>query len=87
MLESAVNALAPVAEKLGNLIRLLSSDRDGEVGAALEAIKRTLKNANLSFHGLATEFVDDMVKRTAHGGELTEKQGQRLHDIWTGTRR
>jgi hypothetical protein len=54
MLESAMNALAPVAEKLGKLIRLLSSDRDGEVAAAVEAIKCTLKNVNLSFHGLAT---------------------------------
>jgi len=33
------------------------------------------------------EFVEDMVCRTVHGGELTEKQAKWLRDIWTRVRR
>ena len=42
-----------VAERLAKLIRLLGSDRNGEVVAAVEAIKRTLKERNLDLHSLA----------------------------------
>ena len=48
-----MNPLAPIAGKLGKLIRLLSSDKDGEVLGAVGAIKRTLKSANLDVHDLA----------------------------------
>ena len=48
-----MTALAPIADKLGKLLRLLASDRDGEVVAAANAIKRTLANANLDIHALA----------------------------------
>lgn len=40
-------------ERLKKLIRVLSSDKDGEVIAAVKAIERQLKWANLSFHDLA----------------------------------
>jgi hypothetical protein len=43
----------PGAERLAKLIRLLSSDRSGEVGAAVEAIKRTLETCGLDLHDLA----------------------------------
>jgi hypothetical protein len=33
------------------------------------------------------EFVNDMVCRTVHCGELTEKQAKWLRDIWTKVRR
>jgi hypothetical protein len=45
--------LAAIAPKLGQLIRLLSSDRDGEVVAAAHAIMRTLKSAGTDIHALA----------------------------------
>jgi hypothetical protein len=41
------------AKKLAKLLRLLASDKDGEVLAAVEAIKRTLDLADLDFHDLA----------------------------------
>jgi hypothetical protein len=37
-----MSTLAPIADKLGKLIRLLSSDKDGEVLAAARAIGRAL---------------------------------------------
>lgn len=43
----------PVADRLAKLIRMLSSDRDGEVVAAAAAIKRVLKENNLDIHALA----------------------------------
>jgi hypothetical protein len=47
------NVLAPVADRLGKLLRLLSSDRDGEVIGAARAIVRTLGSAGLDVHALA----------------------------------
>jgi hypothetical protein len=47
------NVLAPVADRLGKLLRLLSSDRDGEVISAARAIVRTLGGAGLDIHALA----------------------------------
>jgi hypothetical protein len=32
------------------------------------------------------EFVNDMLRRTVHGGELTEKQAKWLRDVWTRIR-
>ena len=48
-----MNALAPITGKLGKLVRLLGSDRPGEVIAAVAAIKRTLESASLDIHALA----------------------------------
>jgi hypothetical protein len=45
--------LAPVADKLGKFIRLLKSNRDGEVVAAARAIVRTLEGAGADIHDLA----------------------------------
>src|SRR5688572_3970247 len=53
-----MTALAPIALRLGQLIRLLSSDKDGEVVAAVRAIDRTLKAAGADIHALA-----DLVER------------------------
>jgi hypothetical protein len=45
--------IAVVAPKLSKLIPLLSSDRDGEVIAAVRAIDRTLKSAGLDLYDFA----------------------------------
>jgi hypothetical protein len=47
------NIPAPVVNKLASFIRLLSSDKEGEVVAAARAIMRTLQGANLDIHALA----------------------------------
>jgi hypothetical protein len=41
------------SDKLAKLVRLLSSDKDGEVLAAASAIKRTLAAAGSDIHALA----------------------------------
>lgn len=46
-------ALAPIAPKLGPLVRMLGSPVDGEALAACRAIGRTLDNAGCDFHDLA----------------------------------
>jgi hypothetical protein len=46
--------LKPSAQdKLGKLLRMLSSDKDGEVLAATVAIRRTLENEGTGIHALA----------------------------------
>jgi len=47
-----MNALAPVVPRLGKLLRLLASDRDGEVLAAARGIVRTLQAAGADIHAL-----------------------------------
>jgi hypothetical protein len=46
-------ALAVVAPRIGQLIRLLGSDQDGEVVAAARALGRTLASVGEDFHTLA----------------------------------
>jgi hypothetical protein len=53
-------ALAVVAPRIGQLIRLLGSDRDGEVIAAARALGRTLASVGEDFHTLA-----DTIERSA----------------------
>jgi hypothetical protein len=48
-----MSTLAPIADKLGKLLRLLSSSHDGEVVAAARGIDRTLKSVGLDVHALA----------------------------------
>jgi putative protein kinase ArgK-like GTPase of G3E family len=43
----------PLEQKLGTFIRMLASERDGEVVAAARAIVRTLKAAGADIHVLA----------------------------------
>lgn len=45
--------LTPIAGKLSMLVRMLSSDKDGEVLGAAAAIIRTLKSAGADIHSLA----------------------------------
>jgi hypothetical protein len=53
-------ALAVVAPRIGQLIRLLGSDQDGEVVAAARALGRTLASVGEDFHTLA-----DTIERSA----------------------
>jgi hypothetical protein len=48
-----MNALAPVLPQIRKLIRLLGSDRDGEVLGAARAIVRVLHGVGLDLHDLA----------------------------------
>jgi hypothetical protein len=63
-----VTDLAPIAGKLANFLRLLASDKEGEVVAAARALNRTLKSAKLDIHALA-----DSISQ-ANGKEYTEEQ-------------
>ena len=47
------DALLGIAPTLAKLIRLLSSDRDGEVVASVHAMRRLLASVGLSLHDLA----------------------------------
>jgi hypothetical protein len=49
-------------DKLIKLVRLLSSDKDGEVLGAVAAIERTLKSNGLSFHDLAELLSDKIIE-------------------------
>jgi hypothetical protein len=46
-------ALLGIAPTLAKLIRMLSSDRDGEVVASVHAMRRLLASVGLSLHDLA----------------------------------
>jgi hypothetical protein len=50
---SAINIASSAAARIGQLVRLLGSDRSGEVVAAATAINRTLSAVGLDFHYLA----------------------------------
>jgi hypothetical protein len=43
----------PTSRRIGQLIRMLSSDQPGEAGAAALALNRTLASAGLDMHALA----------------------------------
>ena len=50
------SVLAPIAGRLGKLIRMLSSNQDGDVLNAARAIVRTLDTAGLDVHALAANI-------------------------------
>jgi len=43
----------PTSRRIGQLIRMLSSDQPGEAGAAAQALNKTLTAAGLDIHALA----------------------------------
>jgi hypothetical protein len=67
--------LTPIAGKLGCLVRLLSSDRDGEVIAAARAIARMLKAHGADIHVLA-----DRVEHANGNGKPSAADLQRRYD-------
>ena len=64
----------PLEQKLGTFIRMLASERDGEVVAAARAIVRTLKAAGADIHVLAERV------ETANGSKLTDGEMRKLYD-------
>jgi hypothetical protein len=58
-------------ERLEKLIKLLTSDKDGEVVAAARAIRRTLENANSDIHELASRLKD---------GGLSEAEMRKIYE-------
>lgn len=62
--------LTPIVEKLRRCLRMLSSDRDGEVVAATRALCRTLKSAGLDIHALADSIGNQRAARA--GNEADE---------------
>jgi hypothetical protein len=63
--------LVPLRQKLAKCIRLLNSNRDGEVTAALDALKRTLMGGNADLNDLA-DYVENP--------QLTEDQMKNVFD-------
>ena len=65
--------LAPVAGKLAKLIRLLGSNRPGEVAATVEALNRTLQTIGADIH--------DVAERIEHAGNgaLSEHEMQEIY--------
>ena len=61
--------------KLASSIRLLASDREGEILAAARAIPRALKAAGADIHTLAA-----LVEQTG-GGELSEAEMKKLYGL------
>jgi hypothetical protein len=59
------------AEKLEKLIKMLSSDKDGEVVAAARAIQRTLNGSGSDVHELAARI---------KGGKLSESEMRKIYD-------
>jgi hypothetical protein len=68
-----MSTLAPIGDKLGKLLRLLSSSHDGEVVAAARAIDRTLKSVGLDVHALADGIATDKKFTEADALEIYQK--------------
>jgi hypothetical protein len=67
------DALTPMVGKLAACIRLLSSNRDGDVVAAAHGLMRLLKGVGVDVHALAD--------RIANGGDgLTEAEMKKLYN-------
>jgi hypothetical protein len=78
------SALAAIADKLGKLIRLLTSDCDGEVIGAARAITRTLDAAGLDIHALAAGIGG----APANGKKFSEEEAREIyqHGVEDGRR-
>jgi hypothetical protein len=57
-----MTSLAVVAPRIGQLIRLLGSNQDGEVVAAARALGRTLAGAGEDFHSLADAIENSSIE-------------------------
>jgi hypothetical protein len=78
------NVLAPVADRLGKLLRLLSSDRDGEVISAARAIVRTLGGAGLGINGKRFSEADaaEIYRRGVEDGKrAAENENIGFHSV------
>jgi hypothetical protein len=68
------DTLTPIAAKLATIIRLLGSDKDGEVVAAARALGRTLNAVGADIHALAEQI------EKPNGTGLSEDDMKRLYD-------
>jgi hypothetical protein len=66
--------LTSIAGKLAKYVRLLASDKDGEVVAAARAMQRTLLGIGADFHCLA-----DRVEHT-NGGQLSQAEMMKIYN-------
>jgi hypothetical protein len=85
--------LTPIAIKLRNLIRMLSSNQDGEIIAAARAIGRTLASRGLDFHALADgigetngkKFTEadaaEIYRRGVEDGKREAESGPMFHNV------
>jgi hypothetical protein len=71
-----VTDLTPIAGKLGSLIRLFGSDKEGEVLAAIHALARTLRARGADFHVLA----DRVEHANGNGSKIAEADMRKLYD-------
>jgi hypothetical protein len=72
---------APVRSKLAKCLRLLSSDRDGEVIAAARALVGVLRSAGADVHDLAEQIEQPNGGRQGErGGKISEADMQRLYN-------
>jgi hypothetical protein len=71
-----MKTLAPVADKVGKFIRLLTSNCDGEVVAAARAIVRTLRAAGADIHDLA----ESIGATPANGKKFTEEDAREFYE-------
>jgi hypothetical protein len=67
-----MSALTPIANKLAKCIRMLSSDKTGDVIAAAQGLCRMLESVGADIHALAA-IVE-------HGGELNEAEMKKLYN-------
>jgi hypothetical protein len=67
-----MTSLAVVAPRIGQLIRLLGSDQDGEVVAAARALGRTLATAGQDFHDLAACVESPAAAQTARRADAND---------------
>jgi hypothetical protein len=84
VLEADVSHIpAPVVNKIANFIRLLSSDKEGEIVAAAHAIVRTLRGVNLDIHSLAEQIGGfseaDMKRLYAAGYDAGARAAENRH--------
>ena len=66
--------LTPIANKLAACIRMLSSDKDGDVITAARGLVRILKGAGADIHVLAARV------EKPNGGALTDAEMHKLYD-------
>ena len=66
--------LAPINGKLANLIRRLSSNSDGEVGATAHGLLRTLQSIGADIHDVA-----DRIEHSGNGA-LAENEMQEIYN-------
>jgi hypothetical protein len=74
-----VSDLATITGKLGRYVKLLASDKDGEVLAAARTIVRTLKTAGADIH-VPAEHIEGRNNNNNGTAKLTDAKMRKLYD-------